>query len=362
MRRLWVVFAGVVLVATLTAAVSDSEAGAPAAGRVPRVRVAEVVSAPNTVEEAYSGRVVSPSEGALSFTVGGRVLELPVEGGQTVQAGDIVAVLDRQGWELAEQEAEAAMARVEVELEQARRDLDRARALGTAVTQEEVEQRLTGVGALEAERRRLRAGLSETRRLLREAVLRAPYSGVVTDRFVRVNEVVSPGTPVAQLSGNATLYEVDILLPESAIGRIALGDEVRVEFPLSDISGLPGRISRISAHASARGGLFPVKIVVNDAPGVTGGVLRPGIQARVHFSYGVNETDLLVPVGAVVSDPRGGAVAYRIAGEVVRETPLRVNKLIPQGAVVTGGLEAGNQVVVSGHFTLSDGQQVEVSR
>ncbi|MFP4430831.1 MAG: efflux RND transporter periplasmic adaptor subunit [Spirochaetaceae bacterium] len=361
MKRLLVIVAGVALVATLTAAVSQSESAAPVAGRVPAVRVAEVLSAPTTVEEVYSGRVVSPSEGALSFTVGGRIVDLPVEAGQAVRAGDVIAILDRQAWELAEQEAQAGLARVEVELEQARRDLERTRALGTAVTQEEVEQRLTGVAALDAERRRVLAALSETRRLSREAVLRAPYSGVVTDRFVRVNEVVSPGSPVAQLSGSAGVYEVDILLPESAVGRIALGDEVLVAFPLSDIPELPGRISRISPHASTQGGLFPVKIAVNDVPGLTGGLLRHGIQARVSFFYDIDDALLLVPVSAVVSDPRGGASAYRVAGEVVRETALRVSKLIPEGAVVSGNLDPGDQVVVSGHFTLSDGQAVEVA-
>jgi multidrug efflux pump subunit AcrA (membrane-fusion protein) len=91
-------------------------------------------------------------------------------------------------------------------------------------------------------------------------------------------------------------------------------------------------------------------------------MLRPGIQARVNFSDSGDQEHLLLPVVAVVSDPRGGAVAYRVAGEVVRETPLRVNKLIPEGAVVSGNLTTGNEVVVSGHFTLSDGQQVEVRR
>lgn len=362
MKRLLVIFAGVALVATLTAAVSQSESAVPAAGRAPTVRVAEVRSAPSTVEEAYSGRVVSPSEGVLSFTAGGRIVELSVEVGQAVRTGDVIAILDRQAWELAEQEAEAALSRVEVELEQARRDLERTQALGTAVTREEVEQRLTGVGALEAERRRVLAGLSETRRLLREGVLQAPYPGVVTDRFVRLNEVVAPGSPVAQLSGSASVYEVDILLPESAIGKIALGNQVRVAFPLSDIPDLPGRISRISTHASARGSLFPVKIAISDAPALTGGMLRPGIQARVYFSYEVEESQLLVPVSAVVSNPRGDAVAYRVTGDVVRETPLEVTKLIAAGAVVSGGLEAGNRVVVSGHFTLSDGQVVEVAQ
>ncbi len=362
MKRLLVVVGGVALVAALTAAVSQSESAESVSVRLPTVVVAEVLAAPNTVEESYSGRVVSPSQGPLSFTVGGRILELPVEVGQSLRRGDVVAVVDRRTWELAEQEAEAALSRVEVELEQARRDLERARALGAAVTQEEVEKRLTGVGALEAERRRVLAGLSETRRLLREAVLRAPYPGVVTDRFVRVNEVVSPGSPVAQLSGNAGVFEVELLLPESAIGNVAPGDEVRVEFPLSDIPPLPGRVSRMSAHANARGGLFPVKIAVSDTPGITGGMLRPGIQARVSFSYRVDQSNLLIPVGAVVSSPSGGAVAYRLVGELVRETAVEVRTLIPAGAVVSGNLEAGNHVVVSGHFTLSDGQAVEVAR
>jgi RND family efflux transporter MFP subunit len=362
MKRLAVIIAGIAMLVALTVAVAQPESAESTTGPVPRVQVAEVLPAPSRVEEAYSGRVVSPSEGALSFTVGGRIVELPVEAGQSVRAGDVIARVDSQAWELAEQQAEAALARVEVELEQAGRDLDRARSLGTAVTQEEVEQRVTGVAALEAERRRVVAGLSETRRLLREAILRAPYSGVVTDRFVRLNEVVSPGAPVAQISGSASVYEVDILLPESAVARIALGDSVRVEFPLSRITAIPGRISRISDHASTQGGLFPVKIAVSNSSGGSVGLLRPGIQARVHFSYAVDEGNVLLPVSALVSNPRGDAVAYRVTGEIVRETAVEVSRLVPSGAVVSGTLAPGNEVVVSGHFTLSDGQAVEVVR
>ncbi len=361
MRTFFIVLGGIALVVTLTAAVSQGQVEELASTNLQLVRVTEVEPAPATLEETFAGRVASPSEGTLAFTVGGRIVELPVEVGQSVREGQVVAAIDSEAWSLAEESAEAALARVDVELEQVRRDLERAVSLGNAVTDEEVEQRATAVRGLEAERRQVLSNLMETRRLLREAVLRAPYSGVVTDRFVRLNEVVDGGRPVVRLSGNARWYEVDVLLPESALPKVVLGDIVRVSFPLSEMEDANGRVMRISAHGNEQRGLFPVKVALEGSTVQGQEMLRPGLQARVSFSYPTDKSLVLVPLSAVVSDPRGTAVTYRLEGSSVRETVLSVERLVPSGALVTGNLSPGTLVVSSGHFALADGQTVEVA-
>ncbi len=362
MRKWVLVLVGIGTVGFVMAAVSTTPRQGVVTPKRPVVRVAPAGETPESVEQSFSGRVSSPSESALSFTVSGRVVEIAVDAGKELRQGDLIARLDDQAWRLTAEQSEAALSRVDVQLEQARRDLDRARALGTAVTQEEMEHRLTSVAGLEAERRRVVAGLSEARRLVREAVLRAPYSGVVTDRFVELDEVVQSGRPVVQLSGSSSRMEIDILVPESVLAYVSVGDEVRVEFPLSEVADHAARIARISTHASSRGGLFPVTLSVQNGAWGTQTRLPPGAQARVYLPEPLARQTVLLPPGALVTSPSTRSVVYLVEDDAVRATGVVVQRLLPDGAVVTGNVEPGDSVVVSGHFALSDGQTVEVGK
>ena len=187
----------------------------------------------------------------------GRVLEVLVEEGDTVEAGAVVARMDTaeldaqlhgaeaevRRTERAIAEAEATIAQRESERLLAVQEHERAAQLQQRGhgTMQELDRRLSQLNAAEAAHRaaeaRLdvaeaaadtaRADVARIRSLLDDAVLTAPRRGRVEYKLVQSGEVVGAGAPVATLLDLSDVY-MTVFLPARAAGRVAIGDEARI--------------------------------------------------------------------------------------------------------------------------------------
>ncbi|MEL7061989.1 MAG: biotin/lipoyl-binding protein, partial [Acidobacteriota bacterium] len=147
-----------------------------------RVEAARVDAAAARRSLRFSGVVRAVDRATLAFAIGGRMIARPVEVGDRVARGDVVARLDPRELDNAVAGAEGALAELEARREQARRDLERVEALvaAKAATSEERERTAAGLEAVAAGEDSARARLSEARRLRDEGVLRAPFAGTIT--------------------------------------------------------------------------------------------------------------------------------------------------------------------------------------
>jgi len=337
---------------------ADAETTVPTSADTPmRVQVAAVTPAASHVEHRYFGTTRPAASVSASFTQPGRIAERGVEVGDVVEAGQVLARLDRAPLDNRVWAAGAAVEEVRAQRDQLDRDIDRVERLIAAEigTDQSLEQ-------LEAQRERIDAAISaasvqynEAARMRGEGVLEAPIAGVVTEVYAESGEFVQPGQPIVRISG-ADGVEVEIDVPEATVHRIASGDRVRIELPMSDRPAMDGTVERISRAAAERGRLYPV--VVSTAGGAA---VPPGAAAEVLVDVPLPD-GLAVPLRAVV-DPTGQFPGvYVVRDDHAVRVPIEVVAVHGGAATVRGELAVGDLVVRSGLTTVADGRVVEVAR
>lgn len=318
------------------------------------VRVGFVEVSAGTREARLPGVTRSVSRAALSFTVAARVASRPVEVGDAVRAGQVLASLDAGAFALASRSAEAVLAELHVRLEQARRDEARAGQLAAAraATAEEVEKARAAAATLAAAHEAAAARLDDARRLLAETTLRSPFDGTVTAVKVEPGEWASAGATVVEVSGRDGV-EVRLEVPEAIRARIAAGPALRVELPMSELSAA-GRVVSVS-DAAGGAGLFPVLVRLDAADGVV-----PGLAAEVVVPLST-PGELTVPLAAVLDSGSSRPAVFLVKGGAARRVEIRPGRVLGDRlAVRSDALAAGDAVAVLGHTALVDGDRVEV--
>jgi len=281
-----------------------------------------------------------------------------VSAGDRVQAGQLLAALDDREYRNALDAASAALAEIEARLAQGERDLARVANLQArkAATTEEREQVAAGVTALRAARDAAAARRDETRRLLAESALRAPWDGTVTAVHAEPGEYAAPGRPVVEVAGDGGL-EVAIELPESVLGRLAAGTAVTVALPLAGAAA-PGVVSAVAAASPGAGRLFAATVTLDEAGARAAGAAA-GMAAEVLVPV-AQERALVVPLAALLNPGGSRPAVMRVRGGRAEEVPVTPGRVLGGTVPVAGGLAAGDTVVVAGHTRLMDGDAVEV--
>ena len=247
----------------------------------------------------------------LSPLASGRLQRLLKDEGDSVRAGDTVAVLDQPGLSaLIEQRralAEAASTRTAeiraaaADSQRTANDLARARVLaaqGIAAPQElerlqsaaaAATARLQSVRASMRESEAARAALAATESIRDELVLRSPADGIVLTRFAERGEVIAAGVPVVSI-GLVRAPWIRAYVGERFVARLKTGEEVRIRVDGYRDSTFAGRISEIAPRAefTPRAALtereradlvFGIKITTDGA----GGRLKAGMPVQVEI-------------------------------------------------------------------------------
>ncbi len=340
-------------------AASDGPAAlatAPASSVARSVRVEAVRELPEVRSLRFAGLTRARDRATLSFTIGGRVAARPVDIGDAVEAGQIVAVLDEQPLRNEAASARAALAEATARAEQARRDHKRIRDLfaQNAVSAQDFERARAAESQLAATVDAAEARRAEAERRLREATLRAPFAGIVTRVGLEPDEFAAPGAAVVTLAG-AGIVEVEIEVPGRIVAGLREQDHARVHLPMSGNDAINATIVSVARSGDGVGGLFPVLLELDDAPG-----LAAGLAAEVELELG-GKPVAAVPVTAI-TDPTGRRPSVFAArdGRAAR-VPVEVGSLQGEWITVRGPLGRGDQVIVAGHGALADGDEVAVA-
>jgi len=325
----------------------------------------EVVSSVETGRRrSFSGTCRPAVEPRLSFKVGGTITQRPVNMGDRVARGALIAQLDPSDYQLQVEEAAAALRRAEAESRNAQASFDRIRGLyenGNASRTDFDAARAaaeSGRAYMESIRKRLdlaRQQLSYTR-------LVAPVAGAVAEVRAEVNENVRAGQEVVQLATEEG-YEVVVTVPESLIGQIRYGQDVRVTFDALPGRTFGGTVTEVGVTSSTTGAAFPVTArLVDDDPGI-----RPGMAAELEFHFEATGAGahFRAPPQAVAEDRRGRFVFVVEPGDegrgVVRRRDVKVGSLTPAGLEVLEGLEEGDRLVTAGISQIEDGDTVKLT-
>jgi RND family efflux transporter MFP subunit len=188
--------APLLLALALLAACGRQEAPPPAVPPAPTFTQVPLAALAIYPERRAPAAAIGKNEARISAEVAARILALPVDVGQTITHGTVVARLDSQDAELALERAEAALAQVGARHAQARAQLERARALREKnfYSAEALTLRETELAATAADLRAATAQRATAQHALAKHTLRAPFDAIVRTRSGQVGELAAPGT------------------------------------------------------------------------------------------------------------------------------------------------------------------------
>jgi RND family efflux transporter MFP subunit len=306
----------------------------------------------------FAGVIEAVDSTSLGFQVGGNVREVRVNQGDTVRLGQVLAVLDREPYEIAVREAQAELQRARAYVAQTRADFERHQRLlaQRAVSQVAFEVAERNFVSAQSQVDVAQARLSLAERDLRNTTLLAPFAGAVAARLVDPFVEVRPGQELFRLDA-AGRRQAAIAVPETSIALIAPGMAASVSVPQLP-EPMPARVSEI-ASAAGTGNAFPVKVTLSQPPPS----LRPGMTAEVSIvlAHGAGEVSYFVPLAAIVpGDARGEGFVFVLdpVSSTVRRTAVRTSGTLASNMVAVTGLGAGDIVAAAGVSFLRDGQRV----
>lgn len=359
MRSSWIL----ILVAVLAAGATGCKDQPP-----PKKKpAASVVTAPVhkgsvVVRATVPGSVQPERTATLLAQVEGEILALPRREGDPVRAGEVLVRIDPSRLEAALEEAEARRDLVEAELDEARRVLERDRALfeQQGLGQEAVERSETRLATLAAEVRQSEAGIAAIEAQLADTAVRAPFDGFVLERWAELGDVVNRGSRLLSVASRrllvvARVSELD--LPAVSAG-VTVGLEADAIRGRGDRPPCSGEVSRV--HPKIDSGTRAATVEIRPQPACEAR-LSPGMFVRVTLTTARRDGVLVVPVNAIVARPDGSQVVFVVEDQVAHQRSVRPGLEGEELVEVLDGPAEGDAVVVRGQEQLKDGAPVKVA-
>ena len=329
-------------------ACGDSEAAKVAAPAPIDVRVAEVgaQSQPERIDAA--GTVALRRESPLGFTSAGRIITLSANEGDSVRAGQLLAALDPTT-------TAATLASAEAERARASREFARSSELFEKgwVARPRVDSAEAAVRVSEANVRAAQFQLSNSR-------IVAPGSGIIIARLAEPGQVVAAGTPVLVLGDASSGHVLRLAVPDRQAVRLRVGQPAEVSIGALGEEQITGRVIEIAGRADAATGTFLVEVALPSDPRLRSGQIGT---ARI-IADTAGERNLSVPPQAVFAARAGEGFVYVVdaARNRVRLRRVTLAETTDDSIRLTGGVEPGDLVAVTGIDRLRDMQEVRVVR
>jgi RND family efflux transporter MFP subunit len=319
-----------------------SSAGVRAAQSLP-FDTAEVDYRMLTDEQRFDGEVEAVHRSTISAQTAGEIVELPFDVNDYVPKGEVVLRLDDTKQQAALEQAQANVIEARVRLSEAqsahRRNLRLIKE--DAVSQSEVEKSEANLKAAEAKLKQAQAALDEAQEQLDYTVVKAPYAGVLVERFVEIGEQVQVGEPLGTgLSLEKLRVEVEV--PARYVEEIRTGVAPRVLVPGEGQHWTEARDHVVFPYADPQSHTFTVRVLLPE--GQHG--LYPGMLVKVAFPIG-QQRELVVPSEAIVHRSEVTGVYVVDSAQRIRFRQIREGREVPGGLTrVMAGLEAGERVAL----------------
>ncbi len=304
----------------------------------------------------FAGEVRARVESRLGFRVAGKLLQRDAELGQVVKAGQVLAQLDPQDYQLAQEAARAQVASAVTQRDLAAADFKRFQALREQnfISGAELERREATLKAAQAQVEQAQAQLATQGNQATYTRLLAPAAGVITAVEAEPGQVLAAGTPVFRLALEGPRDAV-FAVPEDRVAAVRVGSPVRIK-PWAEDRIVQGQVREVAASADPVTRTFQVKVgLPADARLPLGATLTalPQVLSRE------GATALKLPTSALLQQGNGTAVwVLDTASMTVKLQTVTPGTADGNEVVITSGLQAGMQVVSAGVHVLQPGQKV----
>ncbi len=290
----------------------------------------------------------------LAANATGRVVKTFVERGDHVAQGALLAQLDTRSASLSRAEAQANATSASEQLKNARTDCQRYIGLLAkgAITQQEYDKQATSCQTQAASEQAAQVRAAQAGQTISDSSIRAPFSGVIAERFVHVGDYVHPDTRVVTLLVDNPL-RLELTVPEANVGSVHPGLAVSFE-----TVGVPGRT--FTAIVKYMGGEIREAtrdLVVEAVTDNADHALLPGMFVTASLPIG-QEMLPVVPANALVSQNDDQSLFAVVDGHL-QERIVQVGPKVGDLVAIADGVKKGDQIVVSPPPGAVDGVQTE---
>jgi RND family efflux transporter MFP subunit len=310
------------------------------------------------------------------------MISRPVNVGDELKQGDLVAQIDPTDYEVELQSAEANRDEAIAALKAAEADLRRVRNIqkqdAGAISKSAIDRAIEERDRVQANIKALEAAVSDARNQLKRATLRAPFDSIVVAKYVEAFEDVRANETIVRLVDNSRI-EFEVNIPERDISIVADVTNIRVQIDAFPGLEVPAQIKEIGTEASQTTRTYPVTLIMDQPEGYK---ILPGMAGRTTGDVTGDPTGVIVPLSAVFTEEGGSQEALQ--GQVdaspspaerptfvwlVDEKDMTVKRreVVPDVITARGmrlkeGVETGEWIVTAGVYSLVEGQKIRISQ
>jgi HlyD family secretion protein len=367
-QRRWVIIGAIIAILVIIAAAmmfmdggskkEQAAAGGSGAGQVPTVTVVVPGNTAVAGMISASGPLGAKRDQPVGIAGGGgRVINVLVDAGSWVRAGQTLAVVDPsvQAQQAAQLAAQVEAAKANAALAQS--NYQRAIALQGRgfVSKAEIDSKKATRDAAYAQVRVAQAQLAGQRAEIGRLNVTAPTGGLILSRSVEVGQIVSPGSGALFRLAEGGQMEMRAQLSQQDLAAVHVGMTAKVT-PVGSDRSFIGTVWQVAPTIDPQSRLGDVRISVPYDPS-----MRPGGFAEVSITGGTTTAPLL-PQSAVLSDDRGNYVYIVNAKNEIERRDIKIGTVGDNGVTIAAGITGNEAVVLSAGPFLNPGQKVKPKR
>lgn len=347
----------------LTSCGSDKKENA-ASLPVITVQVAGNVENFNNPYVTASGKIESENSANLSTRMMGYVTNVHVKVGQNISAGQLLVSINNTDLQAKKAQVDASITQVTAAFKNAKKDYDRFVNLFAqqSASQKELDD-------ITSRYEMAKAGLEAANQMRNEVMaqfsysnITAPFSGTVTNTFVKEGDMANPGMPLVSIEGSSKL-QVTAMVSESDITSVKNGMPVTINVKSLN-KEVTGKVSEVSLSAKNTGGQYLVKVTLDkmDKEILSGMFVNVQFPSEKKGTSTVKSDLVLVPVSALVKEGQLTGVYTIGSGNVALLRWLRIGKTVGNQVEVLSGLSADEQYIVGADGKLFNGATVQINK
>lgn len=317
-----------------------------------KVAVTTVAEAPTPDVIVVTGRVTADQRSDVTADTQGKVINVMIERNQRVKLGQPLVQLDTRSAALGAREAAANLAAARAQKQLADQECERTRSLFDkgAITKSEYDRQMAQCTAAQEQVAAVQARTQMMAKSVADGLVRAPFDGVISEKFVSPGEWVAPGKPLFTLVDDDPL-KVELSISEVAVPLVKKDQRVELMTVAHPGKRIGATITRLGAEIGRTRSLIVEAVVDKDSG------LVPGMFVEAHIKVG-EVTRPVLPQEAVV---RRGKTwrAFVIKKGEVEERIVQLGPAPAEGQVsIAQGLVKGEKVVAKVTDEIADGTPV----
>ncbi len=309
-----------------------------------------------------SGEVTAKQTTTISTRTMGYIRRIYVKPGDKVAEGQLLVAISSDDVLAKKAQVQAMIQEAEAAAKNAQRDYERFKILRVqnSVSDKELENVALQNTSMKAKSQMAHQQMNEVNAMLAYTNIRAPFSGVVTQKMADEGSIANPGMPILALEQNGEL-QVSATIPENYIQYVKVGDTAQIELNSQDIT-ITGKIVELSPSAYRTGGQYSMKLAINSKDKTN---IRPGMYASIFIPNNTKErtsSRIMIEESSIVHrDQLTGVYIVDEENQAILRW-IRLGKKSGNRVEVLSGLSPNEKIVLRAESKLYNGKKVATSK